>query len=165
MPKQYYINKELREVAKITLDNYEKVNAWVKSKNLDFAINLVREDGKIYKLEFHTLTNPDSKFRRDLPIDIHNNGACYLLCKPEGGFAEILSQNEWDGISPQKAHYLMQYFKYRHLSGPAKGMSKRFADLATQIDLILPESPEKTMALRKLLESKDCSVRATFYQE
>ena len=34
------------------------------------------------------------------------------------------------------------------------------ADLAEQVDTLLPESDEKTAGLRHLLEAKDCFVRA-----
>ncbi len=56
-------------------------------------------------------------------------------------------------------HYLMQFFKYEHLPADKQGVSKPFAELAKQIDETLPDNPEKTTALRKLLESKDCAVR------
>lgn len=39
-------------------------------------------------------------------------------------------------------------------------MSKPFGDLAQQIVDNLPRNPERTVALRKLLEAKDAAVRA-----
>ncbi len=39
-------------------------------------------------------------------------------------------------------------------------VSRHFHALASQLDMYLPENAEKTTALRKLLESKDCAVRA-----
>lgn len=56
---------------------------------------------------------------------------------------------------------LMQYFKYDHLpEGPMRTTSQECADLAETIDNGLPDGPEKTVGLRKLLEAKDCFVRA-----
>lgn len=55
---------------------------------------------------------------------------------------------------------LMQFFKYDHLPAHLQAISKPFADLAEYIDLSLPSNPERTVALRKLLEAKDCAVRA-----
>lgn len=61
-------------------------------------------------------------------------------------------------------HALMQFFKHQHLNETLQPVSKKFGDLAREMDEHLEESPEKTTALRKLLEAKDCAVRATFYQ-
>lgn len=55
---------------------------------------------------------------------------------------------------------LLRYFKYDHLPPHLAEVSKLYADLAHEIAHRLPESPETTVALRKLLESKDAAVRA-----
>lgn len=57
-------------------------------------------------------------------------------------------------------NYLMQFFKYEHLTENLQSVSKQFCVLAEEIDNTLPINPEKTVALRKLLEAKDCAVRA-----
>ena len=60
-------------------------------------------------------------------------------------------------------HYLMQFFAYEHLTQSAAiTVSKEFFEMATYLNEVLPENQEKTTALRKLLEAKDCAVRATF---
>lgn len=56
---------------------------------------------------------------------------------------------------------LLQFFSYAHLQSEAmKACSKQFALLAYQLVASLPRNPERTVALRKLLEAKDCAVRA-----
>lgn len=55
---------------------------------------------------------------------------------------------------------IMQYFKYDHLPAKLQRVSRVFADLATTIERDLPNCAEKSVALRKLLESKDAAVRA-----
>lgn len=55
---------------------------------------------------------------------------------------------------------IMQFFEYDHLPEKLRDVSKPFSDLADQILLKLPRNPERTVALRKLLESKDAAVRA-----
>ena len=55
---------------------------------------------------------------------------------------------------------LMQFFKYDHLPAHLQEPSKSCAELAQKIDDTLPETAEKTAGLRKLLEAKDCFVRA-----
>lgn len=59
---------------------------------------------------------------------------------------------------------LMQFFAYSHLPAALQLISKPFGDLAQQIENALPDNPEKTTALRKLLESKDCAVRALLFK-
>lgn len=54
---------------------------------------------------------------------------------------------------------IMRYFKYDHLPERLQKISKPFAELAEVINN-LPDNPEREVALRKLLESKDAAVRA-----
>lgn len=62
-------------------------------------------------------------------------------------------------------HYLMQFFNFSHLPEHLQGVSAHFYRLAHTIDTTLPDNPEKTTALRKLLEAKDCAVRAVIYKQ
>lgn len=65
---------------------------------------------------------------------------------------------------PQSHDYLLQFFAYAHLPQQLQDISKPFGDLAQQIVATLPANPERTMALRKLLEAKDCAVRAKLFK-
>lgn len=56
--------------------------------------------------------------------------------------------------------HIMQFFAYDHLPEHLKVVSAPFGELAKQIVAILPRNPERTVALRKLLEAKDAAVRA-----
>lgn len=60
--------------------------------------------------------------------------------------------------------YLLQFFAYEHLPPHLQAISKPFGDLARQIVETLPVNPERTVALRKLLEAKDCAVRAQLFK-
>lgn len=60
----------------------------------------------------------------------------------------------------QKAEQIYQFFGYQHLPSDLQDVSKPFHDLATVIIDTLPRNPERTVALRKLLEAKDCAIRA-----
>ena len=55
---------------------------------------------------------------------------------------------------------LLRYFAYDHLPEKLQAISQPLAMLAKSMDDTLPDGPEKTMGLRKLLEAKDCFVRA-----
>lgn len=57
--------------------------------------------------------------------------------------------------------FIMQFFKYDHLPAEKQAVSKPFGDLAEEIHK-LPRNPERSVALRKLLEAKDAAVRASF---
>ncbi|GAA4626581.1 hypothetical protein GCM10023196_035400 [Actinoallomurus vinaceus] len=56
---------------------------------------------------------------------------------------------------------IARYFEYAHLKTPLRQVSQRCHDLAEQMIGDLPDGPELTAGLRKLLEAKDCFVRAS----
>jgi hypothetical protein len=64
-----------------------------------------------------------------------------------------------DNFNPA-VHHVLQYFKYEHLPGKLQAVSKLFETLASELAERSPQSPETTVALRKLLEAKDAAVRA-----
>lgn len=55
---------------------------------------------------------------------------------------------------------MLRYFTFEHLPMHLQDVSAPFFFLATDICNALPSSPERTVCLRKLLEAKDCAVRA-----
>jgi len=63
-----------------------------------------------------------------------------------------------------KDHYLLQFFAYEHLPAHLQEISKPFGRLARLIVETLPPNSEATSALRKLLEAKDCAVRARLFK-
>lgn len=59
---------------------------------------------------------------------------------------------------------LLQFFAYEHLPPHLQAVSAAFGDLARSLATSLPKNPESTVALRKLLEAKDCAVRAVLFK-
>lgn len=55
---------------------------------------------------------------------------------------------------------ILQFFHYAHLPPKFQSASLPFCRLALHIINQLPRNPERTVALRKLLEAKDAAVRA-----
>ena len=55
---------------------------------------------------------------------------------------------------------LLKFFTYAHLPDPLRTVSQSCAELAFVMVAQLPDGPELTTGLRKLLEAKDCFVRA-----
>jgi len=74
---------------------------------------------------------------------------------------------------------MLQFFEYKHLPPNLQRISMPFYNLAHAMvegdngpesgtctfGPPLPANAERTVALRKLLEAKDCAVRAALYQE
>jgi len=54
----------------------------------------------------------------------------------------------------------MKFFKYEHLPSQLQEISKPIALLAELMEKTLPDGPEKSAGMRKLLEAKDCFVRS-----
>jgi hypothetical protein len=59
---------------------------------------------------------------------------------------------------------IMQFFVYSHLRPELQEKSKPFGELAQWIVDNLLRNPERTVALRKLLEAKDAAVRASIFK-
>ena len=55
---------------------------------------------------------------------------------------------------------MMKWFAFEHLPPLLQSTSKPFHDLAVSIVEAIDAGPERTVALRKLLEAKDAAVRA-----
>ena len=55
---------------------------------------------------------------------------------------------------------MMRWFEFAHLPEHLQDASRECFRLAYAMDVTLPEGAEKTAGLRKLLEAKDCFVRA-----
>lgn len=54
----------------------------------------------------------------------------------------------------------IQFFEYKHLPPALQDVSRMFYELAHELEDALPDGPEKSAGMRKLLEAKDCFVRA-----
>lgn len=55
---------------------------------------------------------------------------------------------------------IMKFFEYEHLPEKLQKISKPFCDLAHHVHSTIPPGAETSTALRKILEAKDCAVRA-----
>ena len=86
-----------------------------------------------------------------------------------------MSEAELNALTP-KAHrqeqqlfgeapeHILQFFRYDHLPPALGDISRLFGDIAGVLVRELPRNPERTVALRKLLEAKDAAVRAKLAQ-
>lgn len=55
---------------------------------------------------------------------------------------------------------MLKWFSLEHLPEDLRKVAEPIRDLAVLMEDSLPEGAEKTAGLRKLLEAKDCLVRA-----
>ena len=59
-----------------------------------------------------------------------------------------------------KTDPILKFFHYAHLPESLQGRSKPFCELARHLIDTTDRNPERSVALRKLLEAKDAAVRA-----
>lgn len=64
-----------------------------------------------------------------------------------------------------KTDEVLRFFDYAHLPPKLAKISAPYAALALKTVTELPRCAERTKALNKLLEAKDCAVRANVYAE
>ncbi len=58
---------------------------------------------------------------------------------------------------------MLKWFEYDHLPDNLKVVSSKFYDVACSLCALVDAGPERTVALRKLLEAKDAAVRAALH--
>lgn len=71
----------------------------------------------------------------------------------DNGYTEVVNE-------PVPSVGIMKYFEYGHLPPHLQAVSKPIGELAILMHKTLPDGAEKSAGLRKLLEAKDCLVRA-----
>jgi len=74
---------------------------------------------------------------------------------PSGNASDVL-------LVPQEDR-MMKWFAYEHLPEHLKVVSVKFYEVAASLCAILESGPERTVALRKLLEAKDAAVRSRLH--
>ncbi len=58
----------------------------------------------------------------------------------------------------------LQFFYYEHLPEHLQEISRPFAQLVTKLCEKLPDNPQRKQMVEKILEAKDCAVRARLYK-
>ena len=84
--------------------------------------------------------------------------------KAEPGPTETKPRWNDQTTTPGVNDRMLQFFRYEHLPENLRAVSAPFGRLAQQIVENLPSNPERTVALRKLLEAKDCAVRCVLFE-
>lgn len=76
--------------------------------------------------------------------------------------AELITER---ATAKEPKEHILQFFEYAHLPMDLQDISKNFYYMAHDISKHLPRNPERTVALRKLLEAKDAAVRAAIAKD
>lgn len=104
-----------------------------------------------------------SRTEHDFATIEEANGSCgpktAVICDGRAGHFEFLSASSTE-VRFVETDPIFKHFRFAHLPEHLQAVSKRFYELAEWIVLTLSRSAERTVALRKLLESKDAAVRA-----
>jgi len=66
-------------------------------------------------------------------------------------------------MASEPPEVILQFFRFDHLPEPLQAISEPFSVLAHSVIMKRPRNPERTVALRKLLEAKDACVRAEIF--
>ena len=78
----------------------------------------------------------------------------------DDGFSDTASPMKESNMTTLMTYPILRFFDYDHLPSELQAVSKPFHDLAHQAAADLTFSAEVAAGLRKLLEAKDCFVRA-----
>lgn len=123
------------------------------------ADKIARDAVAALKAQGHTLTRavievPSSDGTRVEHLGTHRMGRGLFAGSPDYPRRDAKNQ-------------LLRYFDFEHLPEVLQIVSRPFAELARRLvgNRNIPDSAEKTVALRKLLEAKDAAVRAALPAE
>lgn len=82
------------------------------------------------------------------------------LCVQCSKEASRKSEDAYSAYSVVVNNPMLRYFAYAHLPVKLAQVGQLFAVLAKELDILLPDGVEKAVAIRKLLDAKDASVRS-----
>jgi len=115
--------------------------AYVHSERL-VNLSVTDHNGNVHQRTSVTLYRPGD----DIPVD--------------SGFA-LWKEDQVKQAEPKRqGSTTAKYFAYGHLPAHLQTVSQPVGQLADLLELLLPNGPEKSAGMRKLLEAKDCFVRA-----
>lgn len=77
-----------------------------------------------------------------------------------GGYAVWMDYQKEQSTPKPQGSTTAKYFAFGHLPAHLQTVSKPLGQLAELLEVLLPNGPEKSVGMRKLLEAKDCFVRA-----
>lgn len=95
-----------------------------------------------------------------IPLSLSTSDADVLGRGLTEAFVVMEGQNNEAPQGDPVAFPILRFFAFDHLPTFLQDVSRPFADAAHRMATTLPPGPEVSAGLRKLLEAKDCAVRA-----
>jgi hypothetical protein len=88
-----------------------------------------------------------------------------MLCRPGTGLGRggVFETKRNEKELKMNEERMLKLFEYKHLPQNLQEVSQAFCFLAESMAQRIEPGPERTVALRKLLEAKDAAVRATVH--
>jgi ATP-dependent Clp protease ATP-binding subunit ClpA len=145
-----------RTIQRATIHVQSSGGEEVTGANVLVAIFAERESHAVYFLQEQEMTRYDAV-----------NYISHDIAKRPGStesHSPLIEEEPLSRSTLVEEEPLLQFFAYEHLPEHLRERSKPFGDLARRLVETLPRNPERTMALRKLLEAKDCAVRAKLFK-
>ena len=139
--KQSYIGVKVVDGTPMNRQEYNDYRGWTLPSDEDGA-----DEG--YLVEYHN-GSPGN----------HPDHKGYISWSPKEQFDN--SNTKCVEVTSESMAAIMKYFEYSHLPPSLQAVSATICELAKQMDVQIPNGPEKSAGLRKLLEAKDCFVRGS----
>lgn len=161
-------NGNLLEVIEVEHNSksISELHDWLLKYKLSGQVSIMK-DPNTGNPKSLTIRDPKEVLRRaSLRELLLGNDSCYIALDTKTGHCQLVTSQVYNSyyFPLQSPHYLMQLFAYKHLPIHLQEVSKPICELAEHLDKTLPNNPEKTTALRKLREAKDCAVTAVLFK-
>jgi hypothetical protein len=169
MAKRFYHpdNGNIIEVIEVWQNNNSVtlLKQWLAEQGLTNLVKVVTTQPNSISIDkpYKVIDSGNSTPLEKLLLGSH---CVYVALNTHTGDHELLTYQMYisDYVYLKEEHYLMQLFTYKHLPQHIQAVSKPICELAVHLDITLPNNPEKTTALRKLREAKDCAVTALLFK-
>lgn len=105
-----------------------------------------------------SVTDHNGNIHKRTSVTLYQPGD--TITHADGGYAVWMDYQQQQAQPKPQGSTTGKYFAFAHLPAHLQIVSKPLAQLAELLEQLLPSGPELSAGMRKLLEAKDCFVRA-----
>lgn len=105
-----------------------------------------------------SVTDHNGNLHKRTSVTLYQPGD--TITHADGGYAVWMDYQQQQAQPKPQGSTTAKYFAFAHLPAHLQIVSKPLAQLAELLEQLLPSGPELSAGMRKLLEAKDCFVRA-----
>jgi hypothetical protein len=109
-----------------------------------------------------SVTDHNGNIHKRTSVTLYQPGDA--ITHADGGYAVWMDYQQQQAQPKPQGSTTAKYFAFGHLPQHLQLVSKPLGELAELLEQLLPNGPEKSAGMRKLLEAKDCFVRAALDQ-